>query len=73
LYVLHFPLLLFLKAWLAPSQRWQPDAVHLAWALAIGAAVLGFAWLVSLVTEAKTFIARRWMRGILPRLDSRVS
>jgi peptidoglycan/LPS O-acetylase OafA/YrhL len=73
LYVLHFPLLLFLKAWLAPSHRWQPDAVHLAWALAIGAAVLGFAWLVSLVTEAKTFIARRWMRGILPRLDSRVS
>lgn len=71
LYVLHFPLLLFLTAWLVPSQRWQPDSVHLAYGLAIGAAVLGFAWLVSLFTEGKTSMARRWMRSILPRFDSR--
>jgi peptidoglycan/LPS O-acetylase OafA/YrhL len=70
LYVLHFPLLLFLKAWLAASQRWQPDVAHLARGLAIGAGVLAFAWLVSLLTEARTSLARRWMRGALPRLDS---
>jgi len=72
LYVLHFPLLLFLTAWLVPSQRWQPDSVHLAYGLAIGVAVLGFAWLASLFTEGKTAVARRWMRSILPRFDSRI-
>src|SRR5207302_5645593 len=25
LYVLHFPLLLFLRAWTVPSRRWQPN------------------------------------------------
>jgi peptidoglycan/LPS O-acetylase OafA/YrhL len=73
LYVLHFPFLLFLRAWLAPWQRWQPDALHLVYGLGIGTATLGFAWLVSLVTEARTSTARRRMRSILPRLDSRLS
>ena len=72
LYLLHFPLLLFLKAWLVPSQRWQPDFAHLGYGLAIGLGALGFAWVVSLFTEGKTSIARRWMRRMLPRFDSRV-
>ena len=29
LYVLHFPFLLFLRAWFVPQQRWQPTALHL--------------------------------------------
>jgi peptidoglycan/LPS O-acetylase OafA/YrhL len=72
LYVLHFPLLLFLRAWLVPSQRWQPDAPHLAYGTAIGTAVLVFAWSLSLLTEGKTAAARRWMRGIVPPLDGRI-
>jgi peptidoglycan/LPS O-acetylase OafA/YrhL len=70
LYVLHFPLLLFLRAWLVPLQRWQPDAAHLARGAAIGVATLAFAWLVSLFTENKTRAVRGWMRNAIPRLDS---
>lgn len=62
LYVLHFPLLLLLRAWLAPMHRWQPDPTHLVLGLLIGAYVLVFAWLVSLVTESKTHLLRKWMR-----------
>jgi len=69
LYVIHFPFLLFLKAWIAPSQRWQPNAVHLLYGAVIGAVVLGFAWLVSLFTEKRTRVARNWMRDVIPRFD----
>jgi peptidoglycan/LPS O-acetylase OafA/YrhL len=62
LYVLHFPLLLFLRAWIVPRDRWQPNGAHIIWAILIGAGVLGFAWLVSLFTESKTHVARNWVR-----------
>jgi peptidoglycan/LPS O-acetylase OafA/YrhL len=71
LYVLHFPFLLLLRAWLAPLQRWQPDAAHLPRGVLIGAATLCFAWLVSLLTENKTRVTRQWMRNVIPALDSR--
>lgn len=64
LYVLHFPFLLVLRAWITPSQRWQPDALHLVYGTLIAIAVLTFAWLVSRFTEAKTIAARNWMKGI---------
>jgi peptidoglycan/LPS O-acetylase OafA/YrhL len=70
LYVLHFPFLLFLRAWIVSSQRWQPDAVHLAFGLVIGVVTLGFAWLVSLFTENKTRVVRQWMRNGVPVFDS---
>ncbi len=70
LYVLHFPLLLFLRTWIVPPQRWQPDAAHLACGVLIGVAALGFAWFVSLFTENKTRVARRWMRSVIPALDT---
>jgi peptidoglycan/LPS O-acetylase OafA/YrhL len=70
LYVLHFPFLLFLRAWIVPPQRWQPGAAHLALGVVIGVATLGFAWLVSLFTENKTRVARQWMRHVVPVLDS---
>jgi peptidoglycan/LPS O-acetylase OafA/YrhL len=63
LYVLHFPLLLFLRAWIVPSKRWQPDAAHLFCALIVGATVLGFAWLVAVFTENKTHLVRNWIRN----------
>lgn len=71
LYVLHFPLLLFIRAWMAPPPRWQPDSAHLARGLVIGSATLGFAWFVSLFTENKTRVVRQWMRNVVPALDSR--
>jgi peptidoglycan/LPS O-acetylase OafA/YrhL len=70
LYVLHFPFLLFLRAWIVPSRKWQPDAAHLALGVMIGVATLGFAWFVSLFTENKTRVARQWMRHVVPVLDS---
>jgi peptidoglycan/LPS O-acetylase OafA/YrhL len=71
LYVLHFPLLLFLRAWIVPSQRWQPDVPHLFYGATIGAAALSFAWLVSTFTENKTRVVRNWMRSVIPRFDGR--
>lgn len=65
LYVLHFPAVLFLRAWLAPY-RWRPDFWHFVFLIAIGASVLVFAWLVSLLTEDKTSALRRWMKAAIP-------
>jgi len=62
LYVLHFPLLLFLRAWLAPTQRWQPDVSHALRGVLIGLFVLLFAWAVSLVTENQTHVVRNWAK-----------
>jgi peptidoglycan/LPS O-acetylase OafA/YrhL len=58
LYVLHFPFVLFFRTWLVPVERWQPTPARLLCAASIGAGSLLFAWLVSLVTEAKTDVAR---------------
>jgi peptidoglycan/LPS O-acetylase OafA/YrhL len=63
-YVLHFPAILFLRAWLAPY-RWRPDLPHFVFAIAIGVGVLVFAWLVSLLTEEKTSALRRWMKAVI--------
>jgi peptidoglycan/LPS O-acetylase OafA/YrhL len=65
LYVLHFPVVLFLRAWLAPD-RWRPNFPHFMFVIAIGMAVLVFAWFISLFTENKTSALRRWMKGIIP-------
>lgn len=67
LYVLHFPLLLVLRAWLAPPLGWQPDTVHLIVGAMIGIAVLGFAWMVSLVSEKRTRSVQEWFRGKIRR------
>jgi peptidoglycan/LPS O-acetylase OafA/YrhL len=66
LYVLHFPLLLLVRAWLVPVQRWQPDVSHVFRGALVGAAVLTFAWLVSLATENKTHLVREWMKRAVP-------
>jgi peptidoglycan/LPS O-acetylase OafA/YrhL len=67
LYVLHFPLALFLRAWLAPPQGWQPDAVHLFLGAIIGIVLLGFAWMVSWGTERKTRAVQEWLRRKIRR------
>lgn len=69
LYVLHFPFLLFLRAWITPPGGWQPDGRHLLYGTVVGAAALGFAWLVSTFTESKTSLVRQWMRNTVPRFS----
>ncbi len=60
IYLVHYPLLVFLHAWLIRSSRWVPDAPHLLAAFAIFVAVLAlYAYPVSLVTEAHTERVRR--------------
>jgi peptidoglycan/LPS O-acetylase OafA/YrhL len=66
LYVLHFPFLLFLRAWLVPGQRWQPHGIHLLYGLGIGIIALTFCWLVARVTEHRTGEARRHLVKLLP-------
>jgi peptidoglycan/LPS O-acetylase OafA/YrhL len=65
LYVLHFPLLLFLRASLVPPERWQPTMPHLLLAALVAAASLIFAWVVSLFTERKTTAARKWVNRLV--------
>jgi peptidoglycan/LPS O-acetylase OafA/YrhL len=67
LYVLHFPVLLFIKAWVAPPLGWQPHTAHVIAGAMIGIAVLGFAWIVSLVTEKRTGAVQQWLRGKIRR------
>ena len=71
LYVLHFPFLLFLRSWLVPAEKWQPDRTHLFYFVLIGAAALSFAWLVSTFTESKTRVVRNWLKGVIPLFDGR--
>jgi peptidoglycan/LPS O-acetylase OafA/YrhL len=71
LYVLHFPFLLFLRSWLVPARKWQPDLTHLFYAVIAGSAALSFAWLVSAFTESKTRVVRNWLKGVVPLLDGR--
>jgi peptidoglycan/LPS O-acetylase OafA/YrhL len=65
LYVLHFPFLLFLRARVTPGNRWVPDARHLIYGFLIGATALSFAWLVSVFTENKTSIVRKWVARVI--------
>ncbi len=65
LYVLHFPLLLFLRAWTTPKNRWQPDTAHLFYGLILGVAVLAFAGIVAFLTEKRTHVVRNWMRNAI--------
>jgi peptidoglycan/LPS O-acetylase OafA/YrhL len=70
LYLLHFPLILFLRAWMAPFERWQPDPIHLLYGVLIGSLVLSYAYLVSVFTENKTHVARNWIKNKLLRFNS---
>lgn len=62
LYALHFPLLLFLRAWLVPAEGWQPTGIKMFYGSLIGLGVLVYAWLVSLFTENKTHQVRDIVR-----------
>ncbi len=58
LYLTHFPLLLFFRAWLIRDARWQFDVRHSAYAVLISAVVVAYAYLIASFTEARTEAAR---------------
>jgi peptidoglycan/LPS O-acetylase OafA/YrhL len=62
LYVLHFPVLLLIRAKWLPTFRWQPDALHLLLGACIASAVLVYAFAIAQVTEQKTSVVRMWVR-----------
>ncbi len=61
LYVLHFPLLLFLRAFLIENRRWQPDFRHLFFGLLIGGVAILYSLLIARFTEARTAITKHWI------------
>jgi peptidoglycan/LPS O-acetylase OafA/YrhL len=54
LYVVHLPLLVFLRACLIPDRPWLPDLPHIGLALLIGIGTIAYAWCLARLTEANT-------------------
>ena len=65
LYVLHFPLLLLIRANLIPGARWQPDWTHVTYGIGISIVVILYSYLIARMTEFKTGTVRTWIRDIL--------
>jgi peptidoglycan/LPS O-acetylase OafA/YrhL len=63
LYLVHLPMLIFLRAALNQTLPWLPDASHLAIALMLVFAVLAYALGVASLTEARTEQLRHWLVG----------
>ena len=59
LYVTHFPALLLLRGLLNPQANWQPDPLHLAYALGMALLILTYAYCLAELTEAHTASVRR--------------
>ena len=64
LYLLHFPLLLLVRAIWLPNLKWQPDLKHLFFAGCVAALTLLYSFAVSRVTEQKTSEVRAWVRRL---------
>jgi len=73
LYVLHFPLLLFLHTWISPQAKWQPNFDHFIFAVGLGICVMGYSWLIASATEMHTTQVRQWVirHWIAPKTDER--
>jgi peptidoglycan/LPS O-acetylase OafA/YrhL len=67
LYLVHNPILVFLAVYSGDDSFWQPDVAHVAKGLALLAVIVGYSWLIWLVTEARTDSVRRWVERALPQ------
>ncbi|KYC36853.1 hypothetical protein WA1_45160 [Scytonema hofmannii PCC 7110] len=65
LYLVHMPILVFINACLLKETRWQPDTFHLLVGLILLLLVLGYAFSISLFTEAKTEKLRDFLKSSL--------
>jgi peptidoglycan/LPS O-acetylase OafA/YrhL len=69
LYVIHLPILVFLRAWAEKAHigLLQPSPTHVVGAFVIAGAVVAIAYMVSLVAERHTDGVRRWVALQLAR------
>ncbi|MBF6568682.1 MAG: acyltransferase [Candidatus Binataceae bacterium] len=67
LYLVHLPLLVFLKALILPHSRWQMDVWSILTGGIIIAAILGYALAVASQTEARTSEVRGMVMKVLGR------
>jgi peptidoglycan/LPS O-acetylase OafA/YrhL len=66
-YLVHFPMLLFVRAWLAPSARMQPSLASAMLGLTVLAGVLAVALVFAQFTERRTAAVQAWMeRWLVP-------
>jgi peptidoglycan/LPS O-acetylase OafA/YrhL len=63
LYVIHLPILVFVRAWAEEAHvgLLQPTPAHVLGAVVLASAVVAIAYVVSLVTERNTDRARKWV------------
>lgn len=61
LYLTHLPALILLRALFDPQGNWQPDALHLVYAVGIALLMLSYAYALAHFTEARTDSVRRWL------------
>lgn len=63
LYVVHFPFIVFLRAGAEAIgiANWQPDGLHVLVGTGLILVILGYAWFVSLFTEARTDSVRHFV------------
>lgn len=64
LYLVHLPPLICLRAWLTYESAWVPGTTTWPKLGLIVAAVVGYAYLLSLVTERQTERVRRWIDAL---------
>ena len=64
LYLVHEPPLALLREWIIarPQHRWTPSPAHLMASVGIVAMLVSYAYLLSLVTEARTDDVRAWVQ-----------
>ncbi|SDC03034.1 Peptidoglycan/LPS O-acetylase OafA/YrhL, contains acyltransferase and SGNH-hydrolase domains [Paenibacillus sp. UNCCL117] len=67
LYLTHYPIVNFVRVWLGDGKwgSWNPDLPHLLLAVVIAIAICVYAWLLSLITEAKTAEFRNFAKKLL--------
>jgi peptidoglycan/LPS O-acetylase OafA/YrhL len=61
LYAVHVPFLVFLTAWIVGESRWQPDARHLLYGVAILGLTIAYAYILASLTEFRTDRVRSWV------------
>jgi peptidoglycan/LPS O-acetylase OafA/YrhL len=66
LYVVHMPLLVFVRAWLIDGRPWQPTALTLTASGLITIVVIGYAYVISRLTEVHTDRIRRAVMSRMP-------
>lgn len=65
LYLLHLPALILLRGILDPQGDWQPDVLHLAYALGIGLFIMSYSYCVAEFTEGNTATVRRFLLQVV--------